>query len=83
MSSSISNEERMLRWIFNAKDEQTMDVWFDVLRANNFTYTPTHLMFIEMCNDWECDEDAFKTIKSNGFYHYYNNAHDLIKYNKE
>jgi hypothetical protein len=78
---SIRQEERMIRWIFNAKDYDTLDMWLSVLKPNNFYHRGPKMMFVLILDDWEIDYDYDDIIKERGHEYYYDLAHQkLLEY---
>ena len=76
--STIRQEERIIKWIFNSKDYDTLDMWLTILKFNNFHYKITRLMFILIQEDWEKTEDYNQIIKERGYEHYYQLTHETI-----
>jgi hypothetical protein len=78
---SIRQEERMIRWIFNSKDYDTLDMWLMMLKPSNFNHRGPKTMFVMILEDWDEIDDYNQIIKERGHEWYYNKTHyKLLEY---
>jgi len=68
--NTFKDEERVIRWIFNSKDEETLRVWLQFANPNNF-YHFINKMMVHLIID-EYDEGVLfdEIIKEKGFDYY-------------
>jgi hypothetical protein len=78
---SIRQEERIIKWIFNSKDYDTLDMWLVMLKPNNFNHRGPKLMFVMIIEDFDKYDDYNDIIKVKGHEHYYDRTHQrLLEY---
>jgi len=75
--ASQRQEERMLKWIFNAKNEETMSMWLNILNQSNFTYEIPNIIYQLIILDW-VTHDCYELIINKGYDYYYEKSSEYI-----